>query len=152
MNTLSRNLLKLAVTTALAVPIGLLAADKPVEGTASHPQERGQTAAPSGNSTQSIQAHRKAQMQAMQARMQAMKKSSDPHARMSMMTAQMQDMQAMMKDMGGGCPMADGQGGMGMMGDGGAGMMGDDMHRGMGRGRPMATPNRSGAIGNPGAK
>lgn len=152
MNTLSRNILKLAVTAALAVPVALLAAEKPVEAPASHHPEQGQSTTASANSTQSIQAQRQARMQAMHARMQAMQKTSDPQARMSLMMAQMQDMQAMMKDMGTGCPMADGQGGMGMMGGGRAGMMGNGMHGGMGMGGPMVTPNSPSAPAKPGAK
>lgn len=143
MNTHSRNITKLVLAAALAMPIALFAADKSVGGTTGRPQGQAQTAKPSGNATQSVQAQRAARMQAMQSRMQAMQRTNDPQARMSMMAAQMQDMQAMMKDMGTGCPMANGQGGMGMMG--GGAMMGNDMHGGMARGRPMAAPNRAGA-------
>lgn len=152
MYALSRNLLNFAAAAALAVPVALLAAEKPVEAPAGHHPEQGQTAPASANSTQSMPAQRQARMQAMQTRMQAMQATSDPQARMSMMMAQMQDMQTMMKDMGTGCPMANEQGGMGMMGGGRAGMMGNGMHGGMGMGGPMVTPNSPSAPAKPGAK
>jgi len=96
MKTLSGNILMITLSAVLSAPVALLAAEK---------------AAP----TQPPPAQMQARMQAMQARMHALQQT-EGEARMPMMAAQMDDMQAMMKDFGAGCPMAAGQGNMGMQG------------------------------------
>lgn len=133
MNTKSRTAIRLAMVAALASPVVLFAAT----GNADHHPEQAAAQNVAASSMPANQAQMQARMQAMQARMQAMQKSSDLQARMPMMTAQMQDMQAMMKDMNTGCPMASGQGGMGMMGGAQSGMMGNGMHGGPGMGGQM---------------
>lgn len=111
MKTYTGRLLMLALAASLTVPVAVLAAEK---GSAKAATSKAQAAAtvPGGLTHEQMQAR----MQTMQARMHAIEQT-EGDARLSMMSAQMADMQAMMQDMGGsGCPMAGGQGAMGMHG------------------------------------
>ena len=91
MNVRPSKLMKLILASTIAAPIALFAAET------------------AQNTPNQI-------MEKMQVRMRAMQQINDPQARMSMMMAQMQDMQeiqGMMMGMKSGCPMADGNHGMG---------------------------------------
>jgi hypothetical protein len=123
MKTLSHNVTKLILITALASPIALLAAEQSTEAHDSHhPDKIPVKAAPAKPAPFSQIQER------MHARMLAMQNTADPAARQTMMMAQMQDMTTMMTTMGTGCPMAtQGKGAQGMMGESHAGMMGHMM-------------------------
>lgn len=138
MNTLSRNVMAIALVAAFAAPVTALAA-----GHACHHPEQAKNDEASCSKMKAQSQKNHARMEAMQARMQAMEKTSDPKARMPMMKAQMEDMQAMMKDMENSCSKAHGKGGMDMKGhDMHEGMKGHDMHGGMGG--QMSMPDAEG--------
>lgn len=116
MNVRPSKLMKLILASTIGAPIALFAAET------------------AQNTPNQI-------MEKMQVRMRAMQQINDPQARMSMMMAQMQDMQeiqGMMMGMKSGCPMADGNHGMG-----GPGMMGGNMHGYMDSGAAKTMPGDS---------
>ena len=127
MNKLSRKILQVALISAMASPLTLLAADQATDDHNSHHPAPAQSAATPKKSAQNQFDHIQ---ENMQARMLAMQNTSDPETRQAMMMAQMADMSSMMAGMTSGCPMAQGmmgggKGGMmsGMMGGGKGGMM-----------------------------
>lgn len=105
MTTLSRKIFQVALISALASPLSLLAADKPaIDHDSHHPAQvpaKMMNEDAAQNSTSQLREN-------MHARMLAMRNTSDPEARQAMMMAQMADMSTMMAGMGSDCPMAHG--------------------------------------------
>ena len=128
MNGLTRKLMTLALASALAAPVALLAAEITPAAPDSHHPANEQPAVVSAPPAQPAQNSAAQLQERMQTRMRAMQQITDPQARMSMMMVQMQDMDEMMKGMN--CPMAENMGGKAMMG--GGGMKGHGMRTRMG--------------------